>query len=112
MTKLIQKKFQGALVDNKVLNTQSSSQTDTYSCDYINSIIETYNSADGSYIKFSNGWMIQTKHITTSFQFLAWYNDIAYKDFNMGDWIVPFVNNTAYVIGDNMAFMGGPDNQA
>lgn len=32
----IKKTFQGSAPENKILNTKSSSQTDTYSCDYIN----------------------------------------------------------------------------
>lgn len=32
----IKKTFQGSLPENKILNTQSDSQTDTYSCDYLN----------------------------------------------------------------------------
>lgn len=32
----IKKLFQGTIPENKILNTESTSQTDTYSCDYIN----------------------------------------------------------------------------
>ena len=34
----IRKKYQGVLPDNKIVNTESNSQTDTYSCDYINNM--------------------------------------------------------------------------
>ncbi len=34
----IRKKFQGILPENKILNIESTSQTDTYSCDYINNL--------------------------------------------------------------------------
>lgn len=34
----IKKTFQGSLPENKILNTQSNSQTDTYSCDYLNKL--------------------------------------------------------------------------
>ena len=37
----IKKTFQGTLPENKILNTSSDSQTDTYSCDYINQEINT-----------------------------------------------------------------------
>lgn len=33
----IKKTFQGVIPENKILNAESTSQTDTYSCDYINS---------------------------------------------------------------------------
>lgn len=32
----IKKTFQGVIPENKILNTESTSQTDTYSCNYIN----------------------------------------------------------------------------
>lgn len=56
----IKKIYQGELPENKILNSQSTSQTDTYSCEYINSM-----SMDdlplGSIIKYNgsevpNGW--------------------------------------------------------
>ena len=34
----IKKIYQGELPENKILNTQSTSQTDTYSCEYINNL--------------------------------------------------------------------------
>lgn len=36
----IKKMFQGQLPENKIVNTKSNSQTDTYSCDYINTTNE------------------------------------------------------------------------
>ena len=35
----IKKMYQGQLPENKIVNTQSNSQTDTYSCEYINDMI-------------------------------------------------------------------------
>ena len=35
---LIKKIFQGEIPENKILNAESTSQTDTYSCDYINNL--------------------------------------------------------------------------
>lgn len=35
----IKKVYQGSVPENKILNTHSNSQTDTYSCDYINNEI-------------------------------------------------------------------------
>lgn len=37
----IKKIYQGELPENKILNAQSTSQTDTYSCDYINNLSNT-----------------------------------------------------------------------
>ena len=36
----IRKKFQGTVPDNKILNTNSDSQVDTYSCDKINRLVK------------------------------------------------------------------------
>lgn len=45
----------------KILNTHSDSQTDVYSCDYVNQIIESGSNANGSYIKYANGTAICMK---------------------------------------------------
>lgn len=37
----IKKTYQGELPENKIVNTSSTSQTDTYSCDYINNSIDS-----------------------------------------------------------------------
>ena len=39
----IRKVYQGNLADNKIVNTDSNSQTDTYSCDYINGALDEIN---------------------------------------------------------------------
>lgn len=36
----IRKVYQGNLADNKIVNAASNSQTNTYSCDYINNLID------------------------------------------------------------------------
>ena len=41
----IKKIYQGELPENKILNAQSTSQTDTYSCDYINNL-NTYSTEE------------------------------------------------------------------
>lgn len=43
------KTYQGQLPENKILNTKSTSQTDTYSCDYINKNIETLQKRNNYY---------------------------------------------------------------
>jgi len=62
----IKKIFQGTLPENKILNEKSESQIDTYSCDYINSIIESGKNEKGSWTKFANGTMIVTQKIVAS----------------------------------------------
>ena len=48
---IIKKKFQGTVPDNKVLNTDSNSQVDTYSCDKINRLVKF--AGGGSAMTFS-----------------------------------------------------------
>lgn len=57
----IQKTFQGSVPENKILNTDSNSQTDTYSCDYIKKIL-TYQIGDKETISVSRA----VGHITGS----------------------------------------------
>lgn len=44
----------------KVKTTYSTSDTDTYSCNYINGIIESGSNTNGEYIKYADGTMICT----------------------------------------------------
>lgn len=58
----IKKTFQGSIPENKIVNTQSDSQTDTYSCDYINNnvgIVESGSNENGNWIKYANGILKQ-----------------------------------------------------
>lgn len=48
--KIIQKKFQGVIPENKILNTFSESQTDTYSCNKINRLFEDVEGGSSSEI--------------------------------------------------------------
>lgn len=54
----IKKMFQGQLPENKIVNTKSNSQTDTYSCDYVNHIVESGSNENGSWIKWDDGTMV------------------------------------------------------
>lgn len=47
----IKKTYQGSLPENKIVNTQSESQTDTYSCNYMN---ENFYSVGSVYITSTN----------------------------------------------------------
>ena len=60
----IKKMFQGEIPENKIMSGYSDSQTDTYSCDYVNRIIETGSNANGEWIKYANGIMEVTQKYT------------------------------------------------
>ena len=50
----------------KIKTTETTSNTDTYSCNYINSIVESGSNANGTYIKYIDGTMICARKITLS----------------------------------------------
>lgn len=65
MTKLIRKTQQPSdYPSNSIHDAYSISTTDTYSCNYINGIIESGSNANGSWIKFADGTMIITQNFT------------------------------------------------
>ena len=53
----IKKMYQGNVPENKILNTYSDSQTDTYSCDYLNNSVVVESGITGMwrYKKWSDG---------------------------------------------------------
>ena len=58
------------LINQKIKNSYSTSTTDSYSCDYVNGVIngvvESGSTDTGNWIKFSDGTMICTKRIEPS----------------------------------------------
>lgn len=63
---LIQKKYQGTIPENKILDTHSTSNIDTYSCNYVNNIIENGSNENGDWIKYADGTMICMNTYTTT----------------------------------------------
>ena len=63
----IKKIYQGELPENKILNAQSTSQTDTYSCDYINNLSTNGGSSEVETIRVryasSSNWKITENNI-------------------------------------------------
>lgn len=51
---------------NQIHDAYSTSTTDTYSCNYINNIVETGSNANGTYVKYSDGRMECYKTITVT----------------------------------------------
>ena len=50
-------------VENSFKSSKTTSDTDTYNCNYINGIIESGNNSNGSWIKFNDGTMITYQEI-------------------------------------------------
>lgn len=57
------KAFQSAGVVASVVNTQTESNTDVYSCNYVNGIIKSGNNSNGNWIKYEDGTMITYQEI-------------------------------------------------
>lgn len=62
----LKKTFQGTLLDNKIVNTYSESQTDTYSCDYINKNTSYSTSETNTRKTWIDGKPIYRKVISTT----------------------------------------------
>lgn len=88
MTKLIRKKFQGVMADNKVVDTYSTSKLDTYSCNYINKLKsysneehvvgtyfgkKIYSKTFVSYDMLGAGTVLKIPHGVTNFT-LMWFD--------------------------------------
>lgn len=91
----IKKMYQGGLPENKILNVQSESSTDTYSCDYINNLNFSVDELDelpvDSIVEYAgtdvpDGWELVTgsdndkiNYIQCSFTEAFWVPDTNYK---------------------------------
>lgn len=75
----IQKKYQGTVPENRILDIYNTSNTDTYSCNYINGIVDSGSNSNGDWIKFVDGTMICTKkqHVSVDIS-TPWGNGLYY----------------------------------
>lgn len=53
-------------VENSFKSSKTTSDTDTYNCNYINNIVESGNNDNGNWVKFEDGTMICTRTITAT----------------------------------------------
>ena len=91
-----------------VHDAYSISTTDTYSCNYINNIVETGSNANGTYVKYSDGRMECYKRVTKKNVKLTntWYghytneNDTA---IDLGNYAATFIEEPIV----NITYMGG-----
>lgn len=60
------KAHQTAPVTATIKNEKTTSETDVYSCNYINNLVETITNANGTALKYNNGQMICYGNITTT----------------------------------------------
>lgn len=62
----IKKKYQGTVPENKILDTHSQSNTDTYSCNYVNGL-ETYSTSEKRSGTWVDGKPIYRKVVNNTF---------------------------------------------
>lgn len=80
-----------SITKDDIKTIQTNSDTNTYSCNYINGIVESGNNANGSYTKFADGTMICTKKVSATPSSLnGWVGGMYYLDVQTGDWAIPF----------------------
>ena len=73
----IKKVYQGELPENKILNAQSTSQTDTYSCEYINGLSTGGGGADKPFIQCG---LTNNVSLSTTRVYLVFGNNIQRGD--------------------------------
>ena len=93
------KKF---LVEGEALTTKNeytTSTTDTYSCNYINGIVESGSNTNGSWTKWADGTMIINKTVLGTANITnAWGSLYVSAEINLGDFPVAFIEMPTIVV--------------
>ena len=85
--------------DNNIHDSYSTSTTDTYSCNYINGIVESGSNANGSWTKWADGTMIINKIILGTANITnAWGSLYISADINLGDFPVAFIERPTIIV--------------
>ena len=87
---------------NSISNVKTTGTTNTYSCDYINGIVESGSNSKGSWIKYNDGTMIVTREtyeITVNIN-VSWGNIFVGGDYTEWEFPVPFINVPDLVLFD------------
>ena len=82
--------------------TKTTSDTETYSCNYVNGIVESGSNSKGSWIKYNDGTMIVTREtyeITVNID-VSWGNIFVGGDYTEWEFPVPFINVPDLVLFD------------
>ena len=85
--------------ENQIHDTYSTSTTDTYSCNYINGIVESGSNPNGSWTKWADGTMIINKTVSGTANITnAWGNLYISNDINLGNFPVAFIEMPTIVV--------------
>ena len=80
-------------------NEYTTSATDTYSCNYINGIVESGSNTNGSWTKWADGTMIINKTVLGTANITnAWGSLYVSADINLGDFPVAFIETPTIVV--------------
>ena len=83
---------------DNVKTTQTTSDIDTYSCNYINNIVESGSNSNGNYIKYVDGTMICYKQISGNSNLALWGGSIYYSDTEAGTFPQSFISTPAVLV--------------
>lgn len=97
-------------VENSFKSSRTTSDTDTYSCNYINGIIESGSNSNGNWTKFADGTMICTRTIAATIDCTNSWGNLYYGQnndkFNFAQsFIEPPILNLQYSMTGAMSFI-------
>lgn len=97
-------------VENSFKSSKTTSDKDTYSCNYINGIIESGNNSNGNWVKFEDGTMICTRTIAVAIDCTNSWGNLYYGQNNdkynfAQSFIEPPILNLQYSMSGAMSFI-------
>ena len=85
--------------ENQIHDSYSTSTTDTYSCNYINGIVESGSNTNGSWTKWADGTMIINKTVLGTANITnAWGGLYISAEINLGNFPVAFIEMPTIVV--------------
>ena len=85
--------------ENQIHDAHNTSATDTYSCNYINGIVESGSNANGNWTKWADGTMIVNKTVSGTANITnAWGSLYISNEINLGNFPVVFIEMPTIVV--------------
>ncbi len=97
-------------VENSFKSSKTTSDKDTYNCNYINGIIESGNNSNGNWVKFNDGTMICTRTIAVAIDCTNSWGNLYYGQNNdkynfAQSFIEPPILNLQYSMSGALSFI-------